>query len=128
MQLGDLEKQVLHYLWGVESAGAKQVHVHLRKIRGGSLSTIQSTLDRLFKKGLLARDKQGHAFQYRPAIERHDFVCQLIHDVTRAYVDDESGLLAAFTSFSSELSGPQLEQLEQLIQMQKAKRQQGNGI
>jgi len=125
MRLGDLEKQVLQYLWDVKSADAKQVHTQLSKSRGGSLNTIQSTLDRLFKKGLLAREKQGHAFQYRPAVERYAFIGQLIQDVTREFVDDDNGLVAAFTSISSELSESQLEQLEQLIETQKAKRQQG---
>lgn len=125
MRLGDLEKQVLHYLWDVESADAKQVHAQLNRDRGGSLNTIQSTLDRLFKKGLLAREKQGHAFQYRPAVERYAFVGQLIRDVTREFVDDDNGLVAAFTSISSELSESQLEQLEQFVEAQKARRQQG---
>lgn len=125
MRLGELEKQVLHYLWQAESADAKQVHAHLSKSRGGSLNTIQSTLDRLFRKGLLSREKQGHAFQYRPAVERYAFVGQLIQDVTREFVDDENGLVAAFTSISSELNEAQLEQLERLIEAQKAKRQEG---
>ncbi|WP_346837417.1 BlaI/MecI/CopY family transcriptional regulator [Microbulbifer sp. SAOS-129_SWC] len=125
MRLGDLEKQVLQYLWNADSADAKQVHAQLSKARGGSLNTIQSTLDRLFKKGLLTREKQGHAFQYRPAVERYAFVGQLIQDVTREFVDDDNGLVAAFTSISSDLSESQLAQLEQLIEAQKAKRQQG---
>ena len=61
MQLGELEKQVLQYLWNASEADAKQVHVVLGQSRGNSLNTIQSTLDRLFKKGLLSRTKQGHA-------------------------------------------------------------------
>lgn len=127
MRLGDLEKQVLHYLWQMESADAKQVHAHLSKPRGGSLNTIQSTLDRLFKKGLLSREKLGHAFQYRPAVERYAFVGQLIQDVTREFVDDENGLVAAFTSISSELTEAQLEQLERLIEAQKVKRRKEGG-
>ncbi|MFA0812709.1 BlaI/MecI/CopY family transcriptional regulator [Microbulbifer epialgicus] len=126
MRLGDLEKQVLQYLWGTKSADAKQVHSDLSRARGGSLNTIQSTLDRLYKKGLLSREKLGHAFQYSPAVERYEFVGQLIQDVTREFVDDENGLVAAFTSISSELSESQLEQLEQLIESQKVKRQQGD--
>jgi predicted transcriptional regulator len=127
MRLGDLEKQVLHYLWEADSADAKQVHAYLSKSRGGSLNTIQSTLDRLFKKGLLGREKQGHAFQYRPAVERYTFVGQLIQGLTREFVDDENGLVAAFTSISSELSEAQLEQLERLIEAQKAKRRKEGG-
>ncbi|WP_197477276.1 BlaI/MecI/CopY family transcriptional regulator, partial [Alcanivorax sp. HI0044] len=64
MQLGELEKQVLQYFWKGRTADAKSVHSHFEKRRGGTLNTIQSTLDRLYKKGLLRREKQGHAFHY----------------------------------------------------------------
>jgi len=47
MQLGELEKQVLQYLWNASEADAKQVHAVLGQSRGNSLNTIQSTLDRL---------------------------------------------------------------------------------
>jgi len=57
MILGDLEKRVLQYLWEVAEADAKQVHGALTQSQGGSLNTIQSTLDRLFKKKLLTRQK-----------------------------------------------------------------------
>ena len=54
MQLGDLEKMVLQYLWQHKSADVKEVYKHFEKIRGGSLNTYQSTLDRLYKKELLS--------------------------------------------------------------------------
>lgn len=57
MQLGKLEKIVLQYLWNKKEADAKQVHSVLGVPRGNSLNTIQSTLDRLFKKELLSRSK-----------------------------------------------------------------------
>lgn len=121
MQLGELEKQVLQYLWETEVADVKQVYAYFEKRRGGSLNTIQSTLDRLFKKGLLTRDKQGHAFHYQAAVERDEFIGQLIKDMTRDYnADKENSLLAAFTSVSPEFNEEQLERLEQLIEDQRA--------
>ena len=120
MQLGDLEKQVLQHLWQVKSADAKQVHAFFEKQRGGSLNTIQSTLDRLYKKGLLSRSKQGHAFQYQPKVERYDLIAQLIKSVTNDFItEDENSLVAAFSSISSELDESQLDKLEQLIEQQR---------
>ena len=117
MNLGELEKLVLKYFWKVEVADAKQVHAFFEQSRGGSLNTIQSTLDRLFKKGLLTRQKEGHAFQYRAAIEKRAFIGRLIKDVTSDFTqgDDES-LLTAFVSLSSELTNGQMDKLEKLIQ------------
>lgn len=121
MQLGNLEKMVLQYLWDNGSADAKQVHRYFEKLRGGSLNTIQSTLDRLFKKGVLVREKQGHAFQYRSAVKREQFIGQLINDIAEDFsISGENSLLAAFASMSSSLDVDQLDELERLIEESRA--------
>lgn len=122
MQLGELEKQVLEYLWKTQPADAKQVHSYFEKNRGGSLNTIQSTLDRLFKKDLLGRIKNGHAFQYYPKVERHELIGQLIKTVTHDFVaEDENSVVAAFSSISSDLDEKQLDKLEAMIEQQRQK-------
>ena len=127
MKLGELEKLVLHYLWQRECADVKRVFAHFEKIRGGSLNTYQSTLDRLYKKGLLSRQKVGHAFQYQPKVERHELIGQLIKSVTSDFTSgDESSLVAAFFSISSEFNDEQLSKLESLIEQQRLKLAQGN--
>lgn len=125
MILGDLEKQVLQYLWNVPESDAKQAHADLTKSRGGTLNTIQSTLDRLFKKGLLSRDKRGHAFHYRARLGREELMARLIQDVTCDFLDKgEDSLIAAFSSVSAELNDEKLTQLEKLIQAQRQLRSQ----
>jgi len=121
MNLGELEKLVLKYFWQTKAADAKEVHAYFEKQRGGTLNTIQSTLDRLFKKGLLSRDKQGHAFQYRAAKQRKAFIGQLIKDITQDFtIGDEDSLLTAFVSLSSELNEGQMDELEKMIQDYRA--------
>ena len=78
MILGELEKRVLQYLWETPEADAKQVHEALTRRQGGTLNTIQSTLDRLFKKNLLIRQKQGHAYYYHAKVGREELIAQLI--------------------------------------------------
>lgn len=126
MQLGELEKQVLQYLWQNQTASAKQVHAVFERERGSALNTIQTTLDRLYKKGLLTRVKESHAFLYSPKVERHTLIAQLIKDVTHDFISgDENSLIAAFTSISSDLDIKQLDELEQLIAQQRSKLQSG---
>ena len=125
MKLGELEKLVLHYLWNQKSSDVKQVFTHFERIRGGSLNTYQSTLERLYKKDLLAREKVGHAFQYRAKIERHELIGQLIKSVTSDFMaGDDSSLVAAFSSLSKDFNVEQLDKLEQLIDAQRQKLQQ----
>jgi len=121
MNLGELEKLVLKYFWQIDVADAKQVFSHFEQSRGGTLNTIQSTLDRLFKKGLLIRNKEGHAFQYRSAKPRKAFIGELIKDVTHDFtLDDEDSILAAFASISTELNEKQFNKLEKLIKDYRA--------
>ena len=122
MKLGELEKLVLQYLWKHKSADVKQVFAHFEKVRGGSLNPYQSTLDRLFKKDLLSREKIGYAFHYQPLVERHELIGKLIKSVTSDFVtEDDNSLLAAFSSISKDFNVEQLSKLEALIEEQKQK-------
>ncbi|MEC8327094.1 MAG: BlaI/MecI/CopY family transcriptional regulator [Pseudomonadota bacterium] len=128
MKLGDLEKLLLHYLWQHGCSDVKTVFAHFENTRGGSLNTYQSTLERLYKKGLLSRHKEGHAFHYKARVERHELIGQLIKSITTDFVgeDDGNSLIAAFSSMSSEFNVEQLDKLESLIEQQKLKlKQQG---
>lgn len=115
MILGELEKLVLKFLWQAQSADVKEVHRHFEKSRGGSLNTIQSTLDRLYKKGLLAREKKSHSYVYTTAVDRQEFIGQLIRSVTHDFSEDGDALLTAFVNFSADRDEGSLDRLESLI-------------
>ena len=127
MHLGELEKLTLQYFWDIGPADAKQVFAYFEKRRGGSLNTIQSTLDRLFNKDLLKREKIGHAYQYRAALSRDAFLGKLINDISSDFgASGESTLLAAFTSLSSDLDDSQLDELERMIDQRRLQTQKGD--
>ena len=58
MDLGDLEAAVLGSVLKLNKASARQVAKDLEPSRGLAYSTISTTLDRLYKKGMLARDEE----------------------------------------------------------------------
>ena len=58
MELGDLEAAVLGSVLKLNKASARQVAKDLEPSRGLAYSTISTTLDRLYKKGMLARDEE----------------------------------------------------------------------
>lgn len=60
--LGPLEQQLMQVVW---SAGEVSVRdVHRRMGERLAYTTLMTTLDRLYKKGLLVRRKEGRAFYY----------------------------------------------------------------
>jgi predicted transcriptional regulator len=63
-QLGPFEQQVLQALWSQGSATVREL------LEDGSIhqayTTVMTTMDRLYKKGLLDRIAEGKAFRYTP--------------------------------------------------------------
>lgn len=120
MFLGELEKQVMQYLWSSPNADAKKVHAALAIQRDSSPNTVQSALERLYKKGLLSREKQGHAYLYLAKIQREDLIAKLIDSVASDFISQgENSLVAAFSSVSADMDESQLDQLEKLIEIQR---------
>jgi predicted transcriptional regulator len=119
VRLGELEKAVLQHFWSVDSADVKHVHQALDPKGLRSLNTVQSAMDRLFKKGLLKRDKVGHAFVYRAGQPRNIFLAKLMRSVTADFISEEQDFLAAFSSLAENLDDAQLEELEQLIERRR---------
>jgi predicted transcriptional regulator len=69
--LGPLEITVMEILW---VHGESNVHdVMHRLARPLAYTTVMTTLDRLFKKGLLERRKSERAFFYLPAFSRPEW-------------------------------------------------------
>jgi predicted transcriptional regulator len=58
MELGDLEAAVLGSVVKQNKASARQVAKDLEPSRGLAYSTISTTLDRLYKKGVLSREEE----------------------------------------------------------------------
>jgi BlaI family penicillinase repressor len=68
--LGPLEERMLEALWTRGSATVREL------VEDGcqdlAYTTVMTTLDRLFKKGLLARAEEGRAFRYTPQCSREE--------------------------------------------------------
>ena len=69
--LGHLELTVMEILW---TQGEGNVHDVAQKLdRPLAYTTVMTTLDRLFKKGLLTRRKSERAFLYSPLLSRNEW-------------------------------------------------------
>ena len=68
VRLGEREREVLEVLWSEGSATVQQVAECLKTTL--AYTTVMTTLDRLFKKRILLREKRDRAFVYRPAVSR----------------------------------------------------------
>lgn len=120
-RLGALEMAVLELLWQAGEADVRTAHAAVGKTRGLSPNTVQSALERLYRKGLLSREKSGHAFVYRPEVTRADLVSRYIGEVIDTFSKDrEPTLLATFTDLVERTDETTLVKLEQMLAARKA--------
>ncbi|MGA8618396.1 MAG: BlaI/MecI/CopY family transcriptional regulator [Candidatus Sulfotelmatobacter sp.] len=64
VRLGPLERRILGEVWLHKSLTVRELMINGRI--PFAYTTVMTTLDRLFKKGLLARAEEGKAFRYSP--------------------------------------------------------------
>jgi len=71
LRLGPLEIDVMEALWSYGAGNVRDVVGRLeRKL---AYTTVMTTLDRLYKKGLLEREMNDRAFVYSPKVTREDW-------------------------------------------------------
>jgi predicted transcriptional regulator len=75
-KLGPLETKVLELLWDHGSALSVR-HVQ-PAFPGLAYTTLMTTLDRLFRKGVLMRRRRGRAFVYEPRCSRDELLGELL--------------------------------------------------
>lgn len=123
LQLGELEIAVLNWLWRVGELDAKTLHQQLMAERKLSLSTVQSTLERLYRKQLVLRNKQGHAYLYQSALSRAEVIGQVVSDVVDRFANGYlSPVLSSFIDVAEKVDERTLDELERLIQLRRAER------
>jgi len=120
--LGRREREVLSLLHQCGSATVQQVADHLDN--GLAYTTVMTTLDRLFRKGLLARHKQNRAFVYSAALSARDFEGRRAAHLIRRFFSESdvqpdvlvSCLVDAVHHYDTDL----LDQLESSIRTARA--------
>jgi predicted transcriptional regulator len=84
-ELGPLELSVMEIVWARADCSVRDVAARLD--RPLAYTTVMTTLDRLYKKGLLQRQKSDRAFVYTATLSRRDWEQQQAGDLV-------AGLLA----------------------------------
>ena len=119
--LGKLERQVLEETWRLGEVSVRDVYRAFdEKI---AYTTLMTTLDRLFKKNLLERRKDGRAFLYAAAVSRDAFDRGIKEDVVDGLLghgaDEVEPVLACIVDTISERDRELLDELDRLVQEKK---------
>lgn len=121
--LGELELAVLHHFWAIEGADAdvQEVHAAIGRARGITVNTVGSAVERMYRKGVLRREKISHAFRYRPVLDQEAFRARKVVEAAGGLQAlGKSGLLAAFVDLVADADRDALAHLEQLVRSKRA--------
>ncbi len=121
--LGFLERELMEHVWKLDEVSVTDVHEQL----DGRLAytTVMTTLDRLFKKGILQRRKQGRAFIYSARFTREQFKQSLVKKALSFLLEEHNKetapLMAYLVETFKEHDARLLDELELMIQQSREK-------
>jgi predicted transcriptional regulator len=114
----------MEQLWQAGPGDVKTVHRVLGARRRITLNTVQSTMERLHRKGLLDREKVSHAYVYRPRHSREQFGARVVEQVIeRVLGGDAEPVLSAFVDLAARAGKGSLERLEELVAERRRERE-----
>jgi predicted transcriptional regulator len=119
--LGPLEAEVMDVLWNCAEGNVRDVIHHLG--RALAYTTVMTTLDRLYKKGLLSRRKSERAFIYVPRMSRQEWEQKRVGDFLAAFLagPEPSGdvLLSRLVDEMGSRDEALLDELERKIKLKR---------
>jgi predicted transcriptional regulator len=120
-RLGEREREVLEVLWSEGRATVQQVADGLKTAL--AYTTVMTTLDRLYKKGLLQRSKQDRAFVYKPAFSKNDMergrASEMVHRLFSDSSMNQDALLSCLVDAVQSYDTDLLRRLEEKVRVAK---------
>jgi len=100
--LHELEAEVMEEVWRRERATVREVLEALNEgPKQRAYTTVMTIMSRLHEKGLLARERDGKGYVYRPAFSREEHRARLSRELVRGLVDEFGDV--ALAQFAAEL-------------------------
>jgi predicted transcriptional regulator len=111
---GELETVVMARLWESGGSGtAREVVEQLRTDREIAYTTVLSTMENLYRKGHLLREREGKAFRYRTVLSHPEHIAALMREALSG--GGEHDTAAVLAHFVGEMSADELAGLKEVI-------------
>jgi predicted transcriptional regulator len=93
---GELEAAIMDQVWlAGRPVLVREIHDGLRPEREPAYNTVLTVVEILYRKGWLAREKDGRAYRYRATASREDYTAGLMEEAFDASTD-RLGTLRSF--------------------------------
>ena len=110
---GELEAAIMDRVW---SAGrpvlVREIHDMLRPAREPAYNTVLTVVEILYRKGWLARERDGRAYRYQATASREDYTAGLMGEVFAASTDR----VATLRRFVEHIDPAEAEELRMMLE------------
>jgi predicted transcriptional regulator len=118
----------MDYLWRAGECNVARVREEFDD--SVAYTTLMTTLDRLYKKGLLTRRKVGRAFFYAPAASRqeceHGLAADVLEGLLAQHRQTPVPLLSNLVDVVTETDRALLDELDRLVREKRARLRMGD--
>ena len=120
---GDLQAEVMTAVWKLGEATVEDVRAEQPRRRRSAYNTVQTVLNRLVERGLLARQRKGRAFVYKPKVEESEYLARSIGE--RLAGASPAARRAALVNLVGDLEPGELDEIAR--RASQIKRSRGTG-
>lgn len=113
--LGNLELEILRYVTENAPVSVGQVTEGFAVPRGLSRSTVNTSIERLFKKGYLTRAPEDDVFRYSPAAPSDEVLGNLVEQFVEKTLAGSLRPFVAYFSRKQPLSEAEVAELRELV-------------
>ena len=107
---GELEGAIMDRIWSADGPLlVREVHSTLHPER--AYNTVLTVVEILYRKGWLAREKDGRAYRYRATVSREDYTAGLMGEALQA----SSDRAATLRKFAEGIGADEAEELRQAL-------------
>lgn len=119
--LGPLEANVIEIVWSSKKPlTVREVYEKLRRKRKIAYTTVMTTMDRLYDKGLLDRKAEkgrgGVFYVYWPKFEKNSFKKSAVHEVLNSLVENFGEIVASYLVERISSSDQEFKDLKQKLE------------
>lgn len=118
--LGELEADIMEYIWEHGACTVKTVHNHLIKERELAYTTVMTVMSRLAEKDMLQREQIGNAYRYQATISSDKFAQKIVSEVLDSLLGSfGEQTLSHFASHIGRVDEERLSELEKAIRRKR---------
>ncbi|EJY96050.1 BlaI/MecI/CopY family transcriptional regulator [Staphylococcus arlettae] len=114
--ISNAEWEIINVLWTQSPLSANHIIEQVQQSKAWNEKTIRTLITRLYKKGLLSREKQDGVYQYTPTVEEDYMKYEKTKTlVNQLYGGDVKSLVLNFVE-QKELNEQDLQELHDLLE------------